>query len=406
MAVYKLFPSKDASVYSAYPAMNTGLDAILDVSNLVTDRNPTAQVARSLIKFDQGEINDVLENIAKVTGSAAWGTWDAHLKMYVAKATNVIIDSKVEIYPISSSWNNGSGQYLDKIQNDTGVSWKFEDYSGSVDVWPAGGWSPSSTGSYDKNWDINTAISNGTGGSWWTGSSGFVRAGDALVITASQEYTLRSTKDLDVDVSDIVTMWYSSSGAVNIAGLVTKPNDGFLVKWEDSKEFVTQSAISPQLSYYSVDTNTIYPPLLNMKWEDYYFSTGSSTNKILGSQESFMSIYNNDGTYYSGSVARFRIAAIPKYPDVVFQTASLYTTNFYLPENSSSYAIKDTDTNEFVIEFDDKYTNISADATSSYFDVYMNGLEPERQYTVLIKSTIGGVTKVWDEDLMFKVING
>ena len=43
---------------------------------------------------------------------------------------------------------------------------------------------------------------------------------------------------------------------------------------------------------------------------------------------------------------------------------------------------------------------------SSYFDVYMNGLEPERQYTVLIKSTIGGVTKVWDEDLMFKVING
>ena len=25
MAVYKLFPSQDASIYSAYPAMNTGL---------------------------------------------------------------------------------------------------------------------------------------------------------------------------------------------------------------------------------------------------------------------------------------------------------------------------------------------------------------------------------------------
>ena len=139
--------------------------------------------------------------------------------------------------------------------------------------------SPSSTGSYDKNWDINTAISNGTGGSWWTGSSGFVRAGDALVITASQEYTLRSTKDLDVDVSDIVTMWYSSSGAVNIAGLVTKPNDGFLVKWEDSKEFVTQSAISPQLSYYSVDTNTIYPPQLEVRWVDYTYATSSGDFK-------------------------------------------------------------------------------------------------------------------------------
>ena len=44
MAVYKLFPSQDASIYSAYPAMNTGLDAILDVSNLVIEINPVAQV--------------------------------------------------------------------------------------------------------------------------------------------------------------------------------------------------------------------------------------------------------------------------------------------------------------------------------------------------------------------------
>ena len=29
MAVYKLFPSQDASIYSAFPAMNTGLDPIL-----------------------------------------------------------------------------------------------------------------------------------------------------------------------------------------------------------------------------------------------------------------------------------------------------------------------------------------------------------------------------------------
>ena len=123
-------------------------------------------------------------------------------------------------------------------------------------------------------------------------------------------------------------------------------------------------------------------------------------------QEALMSIYNNDGVYYSESVARFRIAAIPKYPDRIFTTASLYTTNFFLPENSSSYAIKDTDTNEFVIEFDDKYTNISADVTSSYFDVYMSGLEPERYYTILIKTKLDGTTQVFDEDIMFKVVNG
>ena len=70
------------------------------------------------------------------------------------------------------------------------------------------------------------------------------------------------------------------------------------------------------------------------------------------------------------------------------------------------YAIKDSATNEFVVDFDSTYTRISADVTSSYFDVYMNGLEPERYYTVLIKTVVGGVTKVWDENIMFKVEKG
>tara|TARA_R110000796_G_scaffold79601_1_gene176760 strand:+ start:10126 stop:11643 length:1518 start_codon:yes stop_codon:yes gene_type:complete len=505
MAVYKLFPSKDASIYSAYPAMNTGLDAILDVSNLVVDTNPTAQVARSLIKFDQGEINDVLENIAKVTGSAAWGTWDAHLKMYVAKATNVIIDSEVEVYPVSSSWNNGSGQYLDKIQNFTGVSWKYEDFSGSADVWPAGGWNPSSTGSYDKNWDLNTAIKNGTGGSWYTGSSGFVRVADELVITASQAYTLRSTKDLDVDVSDMVTMWYSSSGAVNIAGLVSKENDGFLVKWADAQEFVTESAVSPQLSYYSVDTNTIYPPQLEIRWVDFNYATSSGDFKygriltgsyptnltssiscsftqslptptantgtgagatftatfnsssmvnvsvkelglgykagdqltwnaaalnglpaitgattdavvtistfdiqqldVIDTPDIYCALDNNAGVFYSESINQFRLNVRPEFPARTFKTGSLDTKQHALT-SASYYAIKDLDTNEFVVEFDKTYTQISCDATSSFFTVYMNGLEPERYYSILVQTEVDGNTVVLDENYYFKVING
>jgi hypothetical protein len=118
-----------------------------------------------------------------------------------------------------------------------------------------------------------------------------------------------------------------------------------------------------------------------------------------------MSVYNNNGTYYSESIERFRIAAIPKYPDIVFQTSSLYTTNFYLHSSSSLYAIKDTDTNEFVIPFDETYTKISADSTSSYFDVYMNGLEPERYYKVCIKTHINDSTLILDDNYYFKVVN-
>ena len=183
MAVYKLFPSQDASIYSAYPAMNAGLDAILDVNNKVTDINPVAQVARSLIKFDQSQIDDVIDNIAKVTGS--WDNFSGSLKLNVAKATNVILESKIEVYPISGSWNNGSGQYLDKPVNHTGVSWVYSDYSGS-NKWPTTGFDPLTTASFSGSNNVG-------GGVWYTGSGGYEGIGP---LEFTQSFNLRSDKDL------------------------------------------------------------------------------------------------------------------------------------------------------------------------------------------------------------------
>ena len=64
------------------------------------------------------------------------------------------------------------------------------------------------------------------------------------------------------------------------------------------------------------------------------------------------------------------------------------------------------DTNEFVINFDTQYTQISSDSRGNYFDVYMDGLEPERYYSILIKTEINGSTLVIEDDNYFKVING
>ena len=240
-------------------------------------------------------------------------------------------------------------------------------------------------------------LNNAGGGNWYTGST------LGLPVIQSQSFSYGIGVDLSVNVTDTIKTWTTNSLNDSTKGF---PNDGFLVKQSSSKEFIDSKATTATFRYFSIDTNTIYPPLLDLKWNDYYYDTGSSNNTTLTSPESFMSIYNNNGTYYSQSVERFRIAAIPKYPDIVFQTASLYTTNFYLPKDSSSYAVKDTDTNEFVIPFDNTYTQISSDVTSSYFDVYMNGLEPERYYTILIKTVVDGTTHVFDQDIMFKVVNG
>ena len=61
--------------------------------------------------------------------------------------------------------------------------------------------------------------------------------------------------------------------------------------------------------------------------------------------------------------------------------------------------------NEIIIDFDTTYTRISADATSSYFNIYMNGLEPERYYKLLFKVILGGSTQILDDSYYFKGIN-
>ena len=84
MAVYKLFPYKDSTLYSFYPDMNTGIDAISQISNLniAVDTNP--QVARFLTEFVQDEIEDVIDN--KINGAE----WDADFRSFIATAQGVV----------------------------------------------------------------------------------------------------------------------------------------------------------------------------------------------------------------------------------------------------------------------------------------------------------------------------
>ena len=315
------------------------------------------------------------------------------LRNSAAVVNGLNIDQELKVYPISGSWGMGSGKLFNDPSSTDGASWEFMTYSGS----DAGAKKWQIAGTFGAYATASFVINEEGGGTWYTGSN------LGLPIIQSQSFSYGIGVDLSIDVTDTIKTWYTNSLVDNNIGL---PNDGFLVKQSSSREFVNSQAVTATFRYFSIDTNTIYPPLLDLKWDDQYYNTGSSKNTTIGTPEAFMSVYNNVGTYYSQSVERFRIAAIPKYPDVVFQTASLYTTNFYLPKGVSTYAIKDTDTNEFVIPFDETYTQISADSTSSYFDVYMNGLEPERYYTIIIKTVLDGTTQVFDEDILFKVTKG
>lgn len=157
------------------------------------------------------------------------------------------------------------------------------------------------------------------------------------------------------------------------------------------------------LSYFSRDTNTIYPPSLFIFWDDSVYNPSTSTgNQLLTSQNFDVTLGNNNGIYYAEDNVQIQVFARDRYPQRQFVTSSLYVWNKLLP-SQSFYQIVDVDTNDVIIPFNDPGTLIST-TSNSYFQLDMNQLEPERYYQVQVKTKIDGSTYIKATDSMtFKV---
>jgi hypothetical protein len=399
MAIYKIFPTQDTTLYSEHSLMNTGLDAILEVSNkLGLDASP--EVARYLVQFDQNEILDIFSN--KINSNQ----YNIYLKNFIAEAQGLNQNTFLEVLPLAQEWNNGTGYYANDPSSQDGSSWEYSSYSGSNPWSPFGSYSTiSSSFNYTSSFNLNYGPAGG--GNWFYDTSGslyvvfgYVQPGyvgnSAFSGSSLINFQLRNAKDFEANVTNVVDSWFSGS----------IPNYGFIVKLTGSQEFNPSQYVQPQFKYYSVDTNTIYPPCLEFRWKDYStILTGSASSSIVNTVDLKMSLSENPGVFYPTSKNRFYLNVSPLYPTRTYQTSSLFTSLNYLP-TSSYYAIKDLATNEFVVNFDNNYTQISSDINGNYFDVYMSGLEPERYYSILIKTNINGSTIIYDDDYYFKVING
>jgi hypothetical protein len=357
MAVYKIFPNKDASIYSYYPTKNAGLDEILDIS-LYKTIEETGEVSRALLSFSNTEISDLLTN------KIGLSNYKAYLKLYLANASEIPLDYTLYCYPISGSWNMGIGRAANIPATTEGVSWKYKDtFSGSIFTSST----PNATNAYDGN--------NIGGGSWYTGSN----------LISTQSFSYITNKDIELDVTNAISSSYYQ--------------DGFIIKHSSSLEFSTGSSF--ETKYFSSDTHTIYPPCLEFRWNDFIYSTGSLTT--IQSDNINISITNNKGEFKEDSVNRFRVNVRDRHPTRTFQTSSLYLNNKVLP-TSSYYAIKDIKTEEIIIDFDTTFTKLSADSSGNYFDLYMNGLQPERYYSIIIKSVIGRNVSMFEDNNYFKII--
>ena len=218
MAVYKLFPEKDATMYTELPNKNTGRDELLEASTYLKLGNP--EVSRYLVKFSTSEISDIITT--KI--GAGKSEWSAYLRNFHAVVTGLNLDQQLEFYPAAGAWAMGSGRWLDTPAVTNGVSWYFLNYSGSsaegAILWPTSGFPTYVTAS----WSGSASNISAGGGNWYTGSN--ITDTGLDPITQSQTFTYSDTKDVIVDVKNTVETWYSYS----LNSSEGFANEGFLVK--------------------------------------------------------------------------------------------------------------------------------------------------------------------------------
>jgi len=374
MAIYRIFPDKDSIIYSEQNTGNAGLDEIVEIAGYTGVNDGTGQASRTVLKFSDGDIDNVINT--KI-GASNINAMSASLKMYLADGAEVPVEYNIYAYPIyiagSGEWDNGTGKFGDTPVNTSGVSWLFKN-AGQSNAWSTSGFTQYTTGSFITGKE--------GGGNWYTASNG-----ENMEFLQTQ--SLSTDHDLDINVTRAVKQIYSN----------TLPNKGFIVKLEDQYEFYTTASI--RLKYFSRDTNTIYPPFLEFAWDDRTYDQGSLS--LLDTDIASIDVKNNKGVYPDIGKQRFRLTARPTYPKRTFTTSSVYLTNNVLP-SASYWGLRDENTEEMIVPFSTNFTKISCDSTGPFFDVYMDGLQPERYYRILVKTELDSSTVVVDNDNLFKVV--
>ena len=368
---YSIFPDKDATLYEVSESQNTGLDEILELQNTIAIAQGTSVPYNSRI-FVNFDITAVSKSIVdgEINSNAKF-----YLRLYTTKAEEIPISYSLETYPISQSWEMGTGRYYNFPKTTEGVSWKYRDGQKAGNAWTTSSFAAGTTGG---------SVTVDGGGTWYTVSG-----------SAQQDFNYSET-DVNLDVTTIVKNWMTGSSGDRI------DNHGFVVKRVNLDEVNVNSGSQGSLQFFSRDTHTIYPPRLDAAWDDSAFATGSLSE--LTASEKVVHFRGSKHKYPSGSRVRFRLRGRERFPQKSYVATASYTTSNYFLPTSSYYSIKDAHTEDVVVDFDDNYTKISCDTEGNFFDVWMDGMQPERYYRFVLKVKQDTLIEYFDNDYLFKVV--
>jgi len=383
---YFEFGKRDATIYSGgtTSSINTGLDEIVEIVKTVENNGSVSNVSRILIDFDYTTISQsIVDGIIPSTANY-------YINLYDATSEEVEAEQNVFAYMVSgSAWKQGTGKLDHDPVTDDGVSWRYRDEENTTP------------------WVTGSVLTDG--GSWFTSS-----IDGQYEVSSSYQLTF-DKKDLRIDVSDMVKNHIYSSSAY--------PNRGFILKREsisptdytfafDSGSDTTKDEASSDrlgnLKYFSRETHTIYPPKLEVVWDDSSWSTGS-LDALSGDDLGRLKVYfkNLRQEYKEGSKVKFQVVGRELYPTTAFSSSAAELTVKYLPSGSIFYQVKDAETEEEIIPFGTG-SAISCDSTGNYFRLWMNGLQAERNYRFCIKVVSGSGSdeeiNYYDDNYEFRVV--
>jgi hypothetical protein len=368
---YYIYATKDAWISSgsshidgtSYRDQNFGQDEILELKKVYWNQSFDYQT-RILVSFSGTEFTNVSQSI--VNGNITDPKY--FLRLYEAAGNQELsTEYVIGAYPLSESWDQGTGKFKDDPKVTNGVSWKNRNY------YPG-----------------NSAVTMSRYGGYYYSGSGY---------QASQSFSYESP-DINMDVTDIVNKWLGGSS-----------NYGLLLKFSGSQESATGTdgtITYGQLKFFSSQTNTIYQPKLEVRWDDHKPCTGSNTGSLTeltmsGAVENTLFMKGLRESYREAEKVKFRVMPRARYIPKSFSTSAQTVTGSYIPEGSGSYSIIDMATNETIIPFS-AYTSMSCDTTSNYFIQWMNGFQPYRAYKIIYKIKYNdGQEVIHDNDFEFVV---
>ncbi len=369
---YFEYATKDTTLYEMSHSMNTGQDEILEVRKDMNADGSATNVSRALIKFDLTYVSKSISSGLITSGSQT----KFYLNSYDANSSDLNVSQTLYTYPVSQSWENGSGKYDYFPMVEDGASWKWKDNSIEKTQWN----------------EISAS-----GGTWYSGSG----------YEASQSFT-HEPADLRMDVTDIVWKWLHG----------TVPNEGFMLKRSgsigntDSNVEEGNTTRYGHFSFFSRETHTIYPPKLEVLWDDSKWTTGSLSALSSDNLED-MVLYMRGfrSKYKEKSKVKFRVVGRERFPERTYsstQYSTGYNTVKYLPSGSTYYQIKDAYTEDVLVPFGSG-SKVSCDSTGNYFNFWMDGLQSERFYRINYKVVSGSGTadetvQYFDENHSFKVV--